>query len=319
MTDITHRTVATNGIDMHITEAGEGPVVVLCHGFPELWYSWRHQIPAIAEAGYHVIAPDQRGYGGTTQTAELESYDIKNLGDDILGLLDAVGAEDAVLIGHDWGAPVVWHLAQRAPARVRGVVGMSVPFSRRGDGPPLDVMKMIFTETWFYFLYFQEPGVADADLSRDTATFMRRFLTAIGGESVEAGLAQLSGPRDDRGMVDRLPEPGALPTWLGQADLDYYVAEFTRTGFTGGLNWYRNFNRNWEITPELAGKGLDVPAAFVAGERDPVLAMIPPESMKDSIADLRGITIVPGAGHWIQQERPAEVNAAVLAFLSSLG
>ena len=314
----THRTIHTNGVDLQIAEAGEGPLVVLCHGFPELSYSWRHQLPALAAAGYHAVAPDQRGYGGSSRPPEIADYDIVHLNDDLVGLLDELGEERAVFVGHDWGAPVVWTLAQRAPERVRGVLGMSVPFSTRSEVPPTQIWKQIFTDSWFYILYFQEPGVADADLSRDTARTMRRFLCAIGGDAPDGAMIEFLSARDGRGMVDRLPEPAGLPGWLTQEELDHMTAEFTRTGFTGGLNWYRNFDRNWEITPELAGRGIDVPAAFVAGAKDPVIAMASPDAMRDTIPDLRGLTIIPGAGHWIQQERPAEVNAALLAFLASL-
>ena len=318
MPEITDRVVPTNGVELRVAEAGEGPLVVLCHGFPELSYSWRHQLPVLAAAGYHAVAPDQRGYGGSTRPSEVADYDILHLTDDIVGLLDSFGERDAILVGHDWGSPVVWALAQRFPERVRGVMGMSVPFSPRAAAPPIEVFKQLFTDTWFYILYFQEPGVADANLGRDTATSMRRFLCAIGGDAPADAMTALAGPRDERGMVERLPEPEALPPWLSQEDLDHFTTEFEKTGFTGGLNWYRNFDRNWELTAELDGKGIDVPAAFVAGSRDPVLAMVSPDGMRDWIPDLRGTTIIPGAGHWVQQERPEEVNAALLAFLGSL-
>jgi pimeloyl-ACP methyl ester carboxylesterase len=312
------RTIRTNGIDMRIVEAGSGPLVVLCHGFPELSYSWRHQLPALAEAGYHAVAPDMRGYGGTDRPEAIDAYDITHLTGDMLGLLDALGEERAVFAGHDWGAPVVWHLALRAPERVRGVAAMSVAYTPRSDRPPTAIWKHVFADTWFYILYFQEPGVADADLGRDPATTLRRFLCAIAGDRSGADLSALAGARDGRGMVDRLPEPAGLPGWLSQAELDHYVEVFSRTGFTGGLNWYRNFDRNWELTPHLAGAKVDVPALFVAGTGDPVLAMVPPDGMREWVTDLRGTVLVEGAGHWVQQERPAEVNRALLGFLEGL-
>jgi pimeloyl-ACP methyl ester carboxylesterase len=312
------RVVRTNGIDMRVVEEGSGPLVVLCHGFPELSYSWRHQFPALVRAGYRVVAPDQRGYGGTSRPAEVEAYDILHLTDDLLGLLDALGERRAVLVGHDWGAPLVWHLALRAPDRVAGVVGMSVAYTPRPPAPPTRIWRRTFADRWFYILYFQEPGVADADLGRDPAVTMRRFLAAIGGEPEAGRLAALAGPRDGRGMVERLPEPERLPDWLTRADLDHYVEVFSRTGFTGGLQWYRNFDRNWELTAGLAGARVEVPALFVAGAGDPVLAMVPPDAMEGWVTDLRGRVIVPGAGHWVQQERPGEVNAALLEFLDGL-
>lgn len=316
MDDVKHRSVRTNGIDMHFVEGGAGPLVVLCHGFPELSYSWRHQVAALASAGYRAVAPDQRGYGDTSRPDDVQTYDIIHLTDDLLGLLDALEEERAVFVGHDWGAPVVWNLALRAPKRVRAVVGMSVPYVPRSERPPTEIWKAVFTDHWFYILYFQEPGVADADLARDPAKTMRRFLCAISGDGT--GLGSLSGPRDERGMVDRLPEPAGLPGWLTQEDVDHYAAVFARTGFTGGLNWYRNFDRNWERTAELAGARIEVPALFIAGTGDPVLRMVPPDRMGQWVTDLRGTLLLPGAGHWVQQERPDEVNAALLGFLDEV-
>jgi pimeloyl-ACP methyl ester carboxylesterase len=315
---ITHRTVRTNGIDVRLDEAGEGPLVVLCHGFPELSYSWRHQLPALAAAGYHAVAPNQRGYGGTTQPAEIEAYDIVHLTDDLLGLLDALGASEAVFVGHDWGAPVVWHLALRAPERVRGVVGMSIPFLPRPERPPTEILRSRFSDIWLYLLYFQEPGVADAELGRDPATTMRRFMCAISGEGSLEELVARTSVRDERGLLDRLPEPEGLPGWLTQADLDHYAAAFGRTGFTGGLNWYRNLDRNWELTADYAGARVQVPALYIAGGRDPVIFVSSPRDLRPWVDDLRGVIVLPDAGHWIQQERPAEVNAALLDFLASL-
>jgi pimeloyl-ACP methyl ester carboxylesterase len=315
---MSERVIRTNGIDMRVVEEGSGPLVVLCHGFPELSHSWRHQLPALAAAGYRAVAPDMRGYGGTGRPAEIEAYDILHLTGDVLGLLDALGEERAVLVGHDWGAPVVWNLSLRAPGRVRGVAALSVPYSPRSERPPTQVWRHVFADTWFYILYFQEPGVADAELGRDPATTLRRLLCAIDGEASAERLGPLAGARDGRGLVERLPDPDRLPDWLPRADLDHYVSVFTRTGFTGGLNWYRNFDRNWELTPELAGARVEVPALFIAGEADPVLAMVPPASMDGTVTDLRDVVLIPGAGHWVQQERPAEVNAALLAFLAGL-
>ena len=312
------RTVHVNRIDLRVIEAGAGPLVILCHGFPELSHSWRHQVPALAEAGYHAVAPDMRGYGGSGRPDAVDAYDILHLTGDVLGLMDALGEERAVLVGHDWGAPVVWNLALRAPERVRGVVGMSVPYTPRSEHPPTAIWKRLFADNWFYILYFQEPGVADADLGRDAATTLRRLICAVSGVPSAESLALLAGPRDGRGMVDRLPEPAGLPDWLPPADLDHYVSVFARTGFTGGLNWYRNFDRNWELTPELAGARVEVPALFVAGEGDPVLVMASLDAMREQVTDLRDVVVVPGAGHWVQQEKPDEVNAAVLGFLAGL-
>jgi pimeloyl-ACP methyl ester carboxylesterase len=314
---IRRRTVSTNGIEMQIAEAGgEGPLVVLCHGFPELSYSWRHQLPALAAAGYRAVAPDQRGYGGTTAPAAVEDYDIVHLTDDLAGLLDALGEEHAVFVGHDWGSPVVYAMAQRHPERVRAVVGMSVPASPRGPMPPLELMRQLFTDTFFYILYFQDPGVADAELADDTRKTLRAFYFTISGDSPADAWKTL--PREGTGLLDSLTDTGRLPGWLTDEDLETYTTEFERTGFTGGLNWYRNFDRNWEQSAAWENKTIAMPALFVAGDQDPVLLMVPPSMMDGFVTDLRDTVVLPGAGHWIQQERPAEVNEALLGFLGSL-
>ncbi len=326
--EVRERTVATNGVDLHLLEAGDpdAPLVILAHGFPELAFSWRHQIPALAAAGWWVVAPDQRGYGGSSRPEAIADYDILHLTGDLIGLLDALGRRQAVFVGHDWGSMVTWHLPLLAPERVAAVVGMSVPYVPRPPVPPTEIMRNVFGDGFFYILYFQEPGVADADLGADPATTLRRMLAG----AVVPGVAELSDAEaaaaamanmaiaDGRGFVERLPEPAALPDWLPQDDLDHYVAEFTRTGFTGGINWYRNFDRNWELTAHLDGARVRVPSLFVAGRADPVLVMSPPELSEPHLDDHRGTVIIEGAGHWVQQEAPDPVNEALLSFLAGL-
>lgn len=314
---ISERRVATDGAELHVRDAGDGPLVVLAHGFPELGYAWRHQIPALASRGYRVLVPDQRGYGRSSCPSDVEAYDVRCLAGDLLGLLDDAGAEQAVFVGNDWGSMLVWQLALLAPERVAGVVGMSVAFTPRTPVPPLQLLRQIFSGQFFYMLYFQTPGVADADLGRDPATTMRRMLS---GGSLEAG-ADPSGffADDGRGFVERMPDPDGLPDWLTQAELDHFVGEFARTGFTGALNWYRNLDRNWELTPELAGAHVTVPSLYIGGAQDPVLMMSPPAAAEAWLDDHRGNVIVDGAGHWAPQERPHAVNAALLDFLTDLG
>jgi pimeloyl-ACP methyl ester carboxylesterase len=316
--EVRSSTVATNGVELRVLEAGQSFPVLLLHGFPELAFSWRHQLPALASAGYRAIAPDQRGYGGSSRPSGLADYDIEHLMGDAVGLLDELGCERAVVVGHDWGAMVAWTLALRHPSRFAGVVGMSVPFLPRAEMPPIQVFRQLFANNFFYVLYFQEPGVADADLGADPATTMRRFLAGItaGGDPASAAVA-MSAP-DGRGMVDRLPEPEQIPPWLSEDELDHYVGEFNRTGFTGGLNWYRNLDRNWELTSDLAGKKVEIPSMFIGGALDPVLFMMPPSVMSGWVTDHRGDVLLSGAGHWVQQERPAEVNAALLDFLGTV-
>jgi pimeloyl-ACP methyl ester carboxylesterase len=311
------RTVAVNGIEMHVVEEGTGMPVIFSHGFPELAYSWRHQIPAVAAAGYRAIAPDQRGYGQTSAPEGVDQYDILHLTGDLIALLDELGEEKAVFVGHDWGSMVVWQTALLHPDRVAGVCGMSVPFLPRPQRPPTEIWREASRDSFFYILYFQEPGVADAELGADPARTMRRLLAGTRTEPGADGI--LRSADDGRGFVDRFPEPDALPGWLRPAELEHYVQEFRRTGFTGGLNWYRNFDRNWELTPQLAGARVAAPSFFIGGALDPVLVMSPPGKQIEWLDDHRGSVIVDGAGHWVQQEEPDQVNAALLGFLESIG
>ncbi len=319
----TERMIQTNGVELHVLEAGdpEAPLVVLAHGFPELAYSWRHQIPVLADAGYRVLAPDQRGYGRSSRPEAIEEYDMIRLTGDLLGLLDALERESAIFVGHDWGSMVVWNLALLAPHRVDAVVGISVPFVPRPPLPPLELMRAMAGDGFFYILYFQEPGVADANLGADPATTLRRMLAGLPTESLGDNLAeamQTMAAPGDAGFVERLPDPEELPAWLTQAELDHYVAEYSRTGFTGGINWYRNFDRNWQLTERLDGARVTQPSLFVAGAADPVLVMTPPAVGEPFLDDHRGSVIVEGAGHWVQQEVPGPVNEALLGFLAGL-
>lgn len=315
----TERIIETNGVQLHTLEAGEpgAPVVVLAHGFPELAYSWRHQIPALAAAGYHVLAPDQRGYGRTTRPAEIGDYNIADLSADLIGLLDDVGAEKAVFVGHDWGAPVVWGSAQLHPERVAAVVGLSVPPVPRGRIPPTQAFRSIFGDNFFYMLYFQEPGVADAELDGDPArTIMRLMGGPTRSDDPAAALRMIRpGPA---GFIERLPDSDRLPDWISAEELDHYIAEFTRTGFTGGLNWYRNLDRNWELLADPPAATIDVPAMFIAGTDDPVLGFMRHDRAVEVVTGRYREVLIDGAGHWLQQEKPDQVNELLLDFLSSL-
>lgn len=304
---------------LRVVEAGDrgAPVVVLAHGFPELAYSWRHQIPALAEAGYHVLAPDQRGYGGSSRPDAIEAYNIHELTTDIVGLLDDVGAQQAVWIGHDWGAPVVWHAPLLHPDRVAAVAALSVPAIPRSQTAPTQAWRNMFGENFFYILYFQEPGVADAELNGDPARAMRRLLGGLRTDGDQAAGVRMVTPGPE-GFIDRLPEPDALPDWLSQDELDHYIAEFSRTGFTGGLNWYRNFDRNWEMTADVADVKITVPCLFIGGTADPVLAFTRADRADEIVSGPYRQVMLEGAGHWLQQERPDEVNTVLLEFLNGL-
>ncbi|WP_139830134.1 alpha/beta fold hydrolase [Mycobacterium triplex] len=315
----TERLVETNGVRLRVVEAGDpgAPVVVLAHGFPELAYSWRHQIPVLASAGYHVLAPDQRGYGGSSRPEAIDAYNIRQLTADIVGLLDDVGAERAVWIGHDWGAPVVWHAPLLHPDRVAAVAALSVPATPRSHVAPTQAWRKTFGENFFYILYFQEPGVADAELNGDPARAIRRLMGGLRADGDKAAGMRMLAPGPE-GFIDRLPEPDALPEWISQDELDHYIAEFSRTGFTGGLNWYRNFDRNWEITADLADAKISVPCLFVGGTADPVLAFTRADRAAEIVSGPYRQVMIDGAGHWLQQERPDEVNTVLLEFLNGL-
>jgi pimeloyl-ACP methyl ester carboxylesterase len=313
----TERLVDTNGITLKLTEAGDrgAPAVVLAHGFPELAYSWRHQIQVLADAGYHVLAPDQRGYGGSSRPAAIEDYDIVNLTGDIVGLLDAAGVEKAAVIGHDWGSVVATTFPLLHPDRVSACGALSVPPVPRSPARPTQLWQSIFGDNFFYILYFQEPGPADAELGGDPARTMRRMVGGgLQGDDENIFLTMMEpGPE---GFIDRLPEPDGLPDWITQNELDHYVEEFTRTGFTGGLNWYRNFDRNWELTETTPSPTIAVPTLFLAGTADPTLGFTPRDRVRDVVSGPYREVLIEGAGHWVQQERPDEVNAALLEFLA---
>ena len=316
---VTHRFVDAGGLRMHIAEAGEGPLVLLLHGFPESWYSWRHQLPALAAAGFHAVAPDQRGYCETgppafpDRQARIEDYTMLHLTGDVLALMDALGEQHAVVAGHDWGAPVAWHAGLFRPDRVRGLIALSVPYRPRGSAPPIATLRAALGES-FYMVYFQQPGVADAELSRDLALTFRNVLFSISGDSPGMSLIPAGG-----GFLDAGTTPAELPGWLTQRDIDAYVAQYADSGFTGPLNWYRNMDLNWELTGAWQHAPVLVPALFMAGDRDPVISFIAPDSLAEMVPRLTRSVLLPGCGHWTQQERPAEVTDAMIAFLRELG
>jgi pimeloyl-ACP methyl ester carboxylesterase len=316
---VTERVIETNGVALRTLEAGRrgDPLVVLAHGFPELAYSWRHQIPVLAAAGYHVLAPDQRGYGGSSCPQAVDDYSIVELTADLIGLLDDAGAQRAAIVGHDWGAIVAWAMPLLHPDRVAAVAGLSGPPVPRSRKPPIQAWRNRFGDNFFYILYFQEPGIADADLARDPATTMRRALAAVSPRNGRAAFERMSQP-GPAGYVDRLPEPTGLPHWLTQHDLDHYIAEFSRTGFTGALNWYRNFDRNWQLTADIPATTITVPSLFIVGADDPVLQFTTTDRHAEVISGPYRELIINDAGHWIQQERPGVVNEALLDFLSAL-
>jgi len=313
-TEFASRIIEVNGINMHIVEAGEGPLVVLLHGFPEGWYSWRHQLRELSSNGYHVVAPDQRGYGLTDRPSEIERYSIFHLVGDVIGLIHGLGEKTAIVVGHDWGAIVAWNTALFRPDVIRGVAALSVPVKPRLARPPLDVYREAAGPN-FYQLYFQEPGVAEREFDQDVRRTVLAILCAESGDASHV-TDQIVG---ETGLLDTLEILDPLPGWLTDADVDHWAAEFTRTGFTGGLNWYRNVNRNWELLAPWIDAKVTVPALYVVGDRDDVYTVPGNQQSADRlqqyVPNLTRVVHLEGCGHWTQQERPAEVNDALLQFL----
>ena len=306
---------------MHIAEAGEGALVVLCHGYPELWYSWRHQLKALAEAGYHIVAPDQRGFGQTDRPERIEDYNILQLSGDIVGLIHALGETEAVIVGHDWGSEVARHCALLRPDIFRGVVLLSVPYRQRSwsDIRPTVAMKQMAGEKQFYQLYFQEPGKAERELEADVRKTMLMSLYKGSGDAPPDKRWRFLFDKSET-LLDTGTVPETLPAWLTEADLDFYTQEFQGTGFRGGLNWYRNIDRNWELTPFLSGAKIRQPSLFIAGDLDGVVTIYRQafDNLEQTMPGLTKKVLLPGAGHWIQQERPNEVNELLIEFLAGL-
>jgi epoxide hydrolase A/B len=310
------KTAPVNGIDMAYYEAGprEGVPIVLCHGFPELAFSWRHQLKALADAGRWVIAPDQRGYGGTSRPEAVTDYDMEHLTGDLVGLLDHLGAEKAIFVGHDWGGIVVWQMPLMHPERVAGVIGLNTPFLPRAPADPILIMRNRFGPD-MYIVWFQTPGEADRVLGADVDKTMRFFMRrpramqaaaepAEGGSTFafKALLAQWDGADYE------------ADAFLTPAELSVFVDTFRRTGFTGGINWYRNFTRNWERAAGLPTRIDGLPCLMITAEKDPVLSPAMAEPMPAFVGDLE-THMVEGSGHWTQQEKPDEVNRLILDWL----
>lgn len=308
------------GVKLRVAVRGRGPLVLFVHGWPECAYSWRHQLGPVAEAGFRAVALDVRGYGGSDKPEAVEAYAMRSMVADLLAVMDAFGEREAVLVGHDWGAPIVWTTAALHPERVRGVAGLSVPHLPPPPVRPTELYRRIHGDRFFYQLYFQEEGVAEAELEADVRSALRRIYYALSGDAPE-GAWPTDKPSDAR-LLDGLPDPEQLPPWLYESDLDHYAKEFEEGGFRGPLNRYRNIDRDWEELPELAERRIEVPACFVAGTREPVLRFLPGvdliERMRPLVPDLRAVHRPEGAGHWVQQERPHAVTDALLAFLRGL-
>jgi pimeloyl-ACP methyl ester carboxylesterase len=318
--EVKHRMVTANGINMHVAEQGRGPLVLLCHGFPETWYSWRHQLGALAGAGFRAVAPDMRGYAQTDAPDGIESYSILHLVGDMVGLVRALGETNAVIVGHDWGASVAWTAALIRPDIFRAVAALSVPLRPRGPTAPLVALRAAGFERLYYF-YFQEPGVAEAEFARDISAAMRKGIYTLSGDApATSEWSPLLAPGS--GFLDKAIDPEHLPAWITEDDIATISAEFTRTGFRGPLNWYRNMDRNWELTGAFADRQIEQPAIFIAGARD--IAIAGPnkaalDQLSKTVPGLKRQLLIEGAGHWIGEERPAEVNEALIDFIKTHG
>jgi len=318
---VTHRMIETNGIRLHVAEQGDGPLVILCHGYPECWYSWRHQLAALAKAGFRAVAPDLRGYGLSDRPDGVEKYTILDDIGDVVGLVGALGARQAVIAGHDIGAAIAWQTALLRPDIFRAVIALSPPFRTRAfgnAGPPTKFMPRT-SDAVFYQLFLQTPQV-EAGLERDlNLTFRYQFYMFSGDRPRSAGVGGLP-----PGMMPRqggfMTDPPALPPWITQADIDVYVKEYRRSGFRGPLAWWRNIDRGWELMAPFAGAAVTVPALYMAGTRDFVAAVFSDDIAKQStlVPKLRPPIMLAGCGHWTQQERAPEVSTAMIDFLRTL-
>jgi len=320
MPEVTHRMVETNGIKLHVAEQGTGPLVILCHGFPECWYSWRHQLGALAKAGFRAVAPDLRGYGRSDRPEEVEKYTLLHDIADIVGLVDAFGVRQAVVAGHDIGATIAWQAALLRPDRFKGVIALGPPFRPRAFGgavPPTTLMPQT-RDALFYQLYFQTPE-AEAALARDMrSTFRSQFYALSGDRPPATGATLPAGMVPRKGLL--FTDPASLPAWIKESDIDVYVEEFTRSGFRGPLSWWRNIDRGWELLAAFDGATVTIPALYIVGERDMLVG-----AFRQAIAEqpafvpkLRPAMMLPGCGHWTQQERASQVSAAMIEFVRQL-
>ena len=328
MTDTSVSAIDVNGVSLRVHQAGDpaDPTIVLCHGFPELAYSWRHQMAPLAEAGFHVIAPDQRGYGHSSAPTEVTDYGIAHLTDDLLALLDHFGKEQAIFVGHDWGALIVWDLARLHPERLRSVVGVSVPFVQ-WPAPPTQLMNMLYGDRFFYMLYFQKPNLAEDELGADPYDSMAKVMWGASGVGFAARDTSAKMPSmEGTGFLTRMSAPPALPLvgpegpWLTEQDLRTYADEFAHSGFFGPISYYRNLDANFDWVKDLGPERVAMPVYFIGGTDDVVNVMDPSgiERMQNLLPDFRGSTVLEGVGHWTQQEAPAAFNDAILGFLRTL-
>ncbi len=325
MTKPEFRMIDTNGIKVRAAIQGEGPLVVMVHGFPESWYSWRHQMAPLAAAGFTACAIDVRGYGGSDKPQAVEAYAMKEIAADVAGVIEALSpSEPAVLIGHDWGAPIVWHTAVLHPKQVRAVAGLSVPWFGL---PPMSLdalIKMMYVDQgkFFYQAYFKDEGVAEAAFEGDVRGGLRKLYYAGSGDS--QGYWGGADKKHGDHLLDGLEDPNPFPWWMTPEDIDYFTAEFTNSGFRGPINRYRNHTRDFEYMSTVEDRVIHQPSLFIVGENDLVLKMFGGsadaafERMQANTSDLRGSHLIPKIGHWTQQEAPKETTGLLIDWLATL-
>jgi pimeloyl-ACP methyl ester carboxylesterase len=318
--------IENNDVRIRAAVQGEGPLIVMVHGFPESWYSWRHQMAPLAAAGYTACAIDVRGYGGSDKPQDVEAYSMANMTADVAGVIDALSPRaPAVVIGHDWGAPIVWHTAVLHPTKVRAVAGLSVPYYALPPAPLNHIFKAMYTDQgkFFYMAYFQNEGVAEAEFEADVRGTLRRMYYGASANA-DGRWGRLDKPAGEP-MLKGMPDPEPFPAWLTPTDIDYYVGEFERSGFRGPINRYRNFERDWAMMNAVADRRVHQPSLFVAGAQDMVLKMFGDgnvdtlvANMREVLTDFRGARIVPNAGHWVQQEAPDATTGHIIDWLATL-
>jgi len=317
------RTIDAGEVNLRCAVEGEGPLVILVHGFPESWFSWRHQLTPIAQAGFTACAIDVRGYGGSDKPEPIEAYSMERLTADVAGVADALQpGKPAILIGHDWGAPIVWNTALTRPDRISAVAGLSVPFTGVPNRPFTEIFDEAFTKKnrFFYQAWFQKVGPPEAEAEADVRGFLRKFYYGISGDAPEGSWPLKPA---DATLLEGMVDPDPFPAWLTPAELDYYVGEFEGSGFRGPINRYRNHERDFAWLQAFKGRRIDQPSLLIGGDRDPAFngfGRIPDPGalMREHATDLRGVHVLPGCGHWTQQERPAEVSRLLVDWLKGL-
>ena len=313
--------VRSGACTIRVAVQGAGPLVIMVHGWPESWYSWRHQIGPIANAGFTAAAIDVRGYGGSSRPHAIESYDMRSIISDIQAVADRLGGGKAILIGHDWGAPIVWNSALVDPERFRGVAALSIPYVGQGQEPLIEVARRRYTQNghFFYHIYIEEEGAAEAEMEADVRAGLRKIYYAMSADAPENAW-----PRDKvhgDTLLHRLVDPNVMPGWMSASDLDYFVTEFETSGFRGAFNRYRNFHRDFKFLSRFDHHPIEQPALFISGAEDIGLHMFGRQAeprMREVVTDLRGFHLIENCGHWTQQEKPAEVNGLLLDWLRGI-